>query len=377
MLEAAYNLSVNDQEAVQSIASIATRVTPRGPVAVGYFNTDAQLDLHSMHFERADERYVRNLLAWQQAIPIAVRRNLLSLAPAVFNHQSGVFKLLPDQLQAEARSVISLCIMANTGDGGGLHIVFGNQAMAEWPPARMYPLRAIAQHLAVAWRLRTALTVANMPPAVGAESTTARDVLRRVVLAREPARAGWRSAGDRELWPALVAGQWSLLDAFTANGARYIVAYENPAGATEIRALTQRERIVLEHVLAGRSGKWIALELELSEPTVARALRAALRRIGVADTAALAGVQAARWEPLEGVSAWTALVMTCLRPTMLSLGNLRHAERDIVAGILSGKRLAEIARERGTSLRTVANQAISIYQKLGVSSRRELLAQLA
>ena len=44
------------------------------------------------------------------------------------------------------------------------------------------------------------------------------------------------------------------------------------------------------------------------------------------------------------------------------------------AFLLGGKRSAAIARERGTSPRTVAHQITSTYQKLGVSSRRELLA---
>ena len=48
----------------------------------------------------------------------------------------------------------------------------------------------------------------------------------------------------------------------------------------------------------------------------------------------------------------------------------------MVAGILGGKRAAAIARERGTSIRTVSKQITSIYKKLGVSSRREALALL-
>jgi DNA-binding CsgD family transcriptional regulator len=39
-------------------------------------------------------------------------------------------------------------------------------------------------------------------------------------------------------------------------------------------------------------------------------------------------------------------------------------------------RRAVIARQRGTSPRTVANQITSIYHKLGISSCRELMAQL-
>jgi DNA-binding CsgD family transcriptional regulator len=59
------------------------------------------------------------------------------------------------------------------------------------------------------------------------------------------------------------------------------------------------------------------------------------------------------------------------------LAQLRSAERDITLCLLGGLRLAQIARERGTSRHTVANQIASIYHKLGISSRRELMARLS
>jgi DNA-binding CsgD family transcriptional regulator len=56
---------------------------------------------------------------------------------------------------------------------------------------------------------------------------------------------------------------------------------------------------------------------------------------------------------------------------------LTPAEHAIVDAILAGKRNADIARERGTATRTIANQVASIYRKLGVRSRAELVAQAA
>ena len=49
-------------------------------------------------------------------------------------------------------------------------------------------------------------------------------------------------------------------------------------------------------------------------------------------------------------------------------------ELSFVDGLLNVKRIAAIACERGTFPRTFAQQIASTYQKLGVSSRRELLA---
>jgi DNA-binding CsgD family transcriptional regulator len=232
-------------------------------------------------------------------------------------------------------------------------------------------LHAGATNAATAAELR----LDGTPTCVSAEASTAtaRDALRRAVLARERARASRRPTG--ELWPALIAGRWSLFDAFTAGGARYVVAYENPDEPTALRAQNPRERAVLEHTLAGRSGKWVALELALSESAVTRTLRTALRKLGVADTAALAGVRAARFEPLDGVDARTGLAVAMLT-VVGSLPSLSDAERDIVAGLLGGKRIAAIAHDRQTSPRTVANQLANVYRKLGVSSHRELLALL-
>lgn len=55
---------------------------------------------------------------------------------------------------------------------------------------------------------------------------------------------------------------------------------------------------------------------------------------------------------------------------------LTPAERHVVIMLLEGLSNDEIARARGTRLRTVANQVAAIFDKLGVSSRGELAAKL-
>ena len=57
--------------------------------------------------------------------------------------------------------------------------------------------------------------------------------------------------------------------------------------------------------------------------------------------------------------------------------DLTDAEHDVLRSILAGKSNSEIAVERGTSLRTVANQAARIFRKMGVRSRTELTARWA
>jgi DNA-binding CsgD family transcriptional regulator len=57
----------------------------------------------------------------------------------------------------------------------------------------------------------------------------------------------------------------------------------------------------------------------------------------------------------------------------VNLPGLSAAESQVAGLLLEGRTHDEIAKSRGTSRRTVANQIASIYKKLGVSSRAELL----
>jgi len=58
-----------------------------------------------------------------------------------------------------------------------------------------------------------------------------------------------------------------------------------------------------------------------------------------------------------------------------SLSQLTASERQIHQLVIDGCSSAEIARRRGVSTRTVVNQLSTVYRKLGVRSRRELIAR--
>jgi DNA-binding NarL/FixJ family response regulator len=60
-----------------------------------------------------------------------------------------------------------------------------------------------------------------------------------------------------------------------------------------------------------------------------------------------------------------------------TLSNLTEAERCVIHGVLEGMSNALIARQRGSSRRTVANQIASAFRKLRVRSRSELAARLS
>ena len=56
---------------------------------------------------------------------------------------------------------------------------------------------------------------------------------------------------------------------------------------------------------------------------------------------------------------------------------LTDAEREVVALVIEGLSNAQVATRRKTAARTVANQLQSIFRKLGLASRAELIAKLA
>ena len=70
-----------------------------------------------------------------------------------------------------------------------------------------------------------------------------------------------------------------------------------------------------------------------------------------------------------------AYVSFASRPFARPAG-LTEAEAGVVELVLRGASSDEIARARGVSPRTVANQLASVYRKLGVSSRTALVRAL-
>ena len=67
-------------------------------------------------------------------------------------------------------------------------------------------------------------------------------------------------------------------------------------------------------------------------------------------------------------------VLTFRLDAGMSARRLTKAEEEVVRAIFEGKSNETIARARGTSPRTVANQIASIFRKHGVASRAELVA---
>ncbi len=64
------------------------------------------------------------------------------------------------------------------------------------------------------------------------------------------------------------------------------------------------------------------------------------------------------------------------RPVWRLPPNLSSAEKRVVLDLIDGASHRDVARARGTSARTVANQVASIFRKLEVRSQLELFTVL-
>jgi DNA-binding CsgD family transcriptional regulator len=79
------------------------------------------------------------------------------------------------------------------------------------------------------------------------------------------------------------------------------------------------------------------------------------------------------WLAIEG-EVFAVLSYPLAEP--IPLQGLTSGERDIVEGVRRRLTTREIAARRKTSVKTVTNQLAHLYRKLGVGSRRELMAML-
>lgn len=198
-----------------------------------------------------------------------------------------------------------------------------------------------------------------------------------------------------EIWEAIVAGAWSLVEHFDADGHRCFLARRNSHAAP---ALSERELQIALRASLGHSNKHIAYELGLCSSTVAAQLTSAARRLGVAsrevllhafavlgrDSVERAGLAAhliadrrsdlairvARFDH-DGFDY--AVIRIAIAPSLPA--SLTTAEAEVAALVVEGLSNAAIAKRRNTSVRTVANQLRSVYSKLSIGSRRQLCSR--
>lgn len=189
-----------------------------------------------------------------------------------------------------------------------------------------------------------------------------------------------------EVWSRLRAHEWvvagsSATDETASLTLRTLLPF---AGDTSF----ERSLSILRRVLLGETQKSVAASFGIAPSTVALHCARALTRMGAATLTsrtplvvvmaahASAGFRfpLAQLEPAGEDSARVVVRLTDAYPAPPPLSSV---EQTLLRGLMCGLHNAEIAADRGTSRRTVANQLGSVFRKFGVSGRGELLAKIS
>lgn len=189
------------------------------------------------------------------------------------------------------------------------------------------------------------------------------------------------------LWQALIRGQSVIGDSWYSADECF-VALRRRHGSEIGSYLSPRRVEMFQRTLLGHSQKEVAIDQDLAVSTVAFTCSECLRVMGVGCSASrvptilMMAAHAARGVPLA--PAWILqenaaegqLVLSVPRPDRMLDESLSVAERDITRRLVEGLSHAQIAEQRQTSVRTVANQLASIFRKLKISGRAALMCKL-
>jgi DNA-binding NarL/FixJ family response regulator len=189
------------------------------------------------------------------------------------------------------------------------------------------------------------------------------------------------------LWRELTRGNAVLVDGFFHGDRCYLLVAKR---AQQGPPLEGKRLEILEAVLAGQRQKNIAIDRGLAPSTVALNSRLGLEALGVSHRPSRAHpllMLAARASALQlaaSAKCTTILsdhnrelrVVSVPRPDLALADVLPTAELSVIRSLVEGNCYLDIARARGTSTRTIANQISMVFRRLRVSGRNELVQRL-
>lgn len=200
-----------------------------------------------------------------------------------------------------------------------------------------------------------------------------------------------------ELWSQLVGGAYRVVDSFHDDQRCYLTLIRPAALGRTPRPLPARKVETLQRTLLGERQKTVALDSNLAASTIALTVAECLRTLGLdSRTARVPSLVAHAAHAARGESEVVECrlseftlpptpfdererryhVVSVRRPDLELDGVLSAAEYAVARLLVEGKSYAEMALVRGTSVRTIANQVASVFQKVGVSGRSEFLSWL-
>jgi DNA-binding NarL/FixJ family response regulator len=234
--------------------------------------------------------------------------------------------------------------------------------------------------------------VVRTPPDPEARPCPGNEPPRREELRALALEADERAAASVNLsstWTALAGGEMRAVDVFCSTDRCLMILVRSPLDAGRRELLDGRTLELLILALQGHAQKFIAIECQRSASSVSTALKRALESMGVPRTGSkiptiLVSLARARQgasvthgrQSSFSVESGSFQVVSIRRPETVLARILSGGEYAVVLRYLDGLSYTEIARERGASRRTVANQLSSVFRRLRVSGRQALLARI-
>jgi DNA-binding NarL/FixJ family response regulator len=187
-----------------------------------------------------------------------------------------------------------------------------------------------------------------------------------------------------EVWEQLATGRARVAASFFHDAHCGLLL--QPSAAAE-GGVFGRQRVIVESVLRGVCQNCLAIDLNIASSTVALHAKDGFKRLGVGARpsrvpstlmliASVAGCPGASAPSMIVPSNPDGAFMVRVpRADLSMLGLLSPAEHCIVSLLFEGHSYADIARRRGTSSRTIANQVASAFRRFAVSGRSQLIRQ--
>ena len=190
------------------------------------------------------------------------------------------------------------------------------------------------------------------------------------------------------LWRELVRGTSRIVDSFFSDERCYLVVTLKTDGP--MKPVEGRRLEILEAVLCGLRQKNIAIDSGLAPSTVALNSRLALESLGItckpsrAHPLLMLAARAAHAPTLTLARCSTFVtkddrelrVIAIPRPDRTLATVLPCAELAVIRSLIEGLSYQDIAKRRGTSTRTIANQITAVFRRLRVSGRNDLVQRL-
>jgi DNA-binding NarL/FixJ family response regulator len=404
VIEAGYNLEGNDSQWLRRVLDRASPLL-RGAEPIGWTFKCTPTTFTLGCFAEGTSKaltYVARMshaLATEKSLDLTYRTGVViaTASELVFPRLPDMHKMFKKLLKGHMRDLLVINCQSGVGTGVSIGVLLKESSRATEQERRRWP--KIAAHVGAAIRLRNMAAGLSMDSkkveavldsagtlhdASGpAKQKDARENLREIVLRVERSRTlSGRENVDEALnnWEGLVSGRWSMVDRFDSDGRRFILAIRNDPFHPDPRGLSSRERQVAEYVGLGCSSKEIAYTLGLSEASITNCTARAQDKLGFESRSELVAFFAPnglrRKLAETSIDGERFLIGSAPLIRTKDIKNISETEREIVALLIAGSTNGDIAKRRGSSEHTVANQVQSIFRKLCVRSRYELVAWL-